>query len=155
MGNAVDYVEVLEGAPAKTYKKTHLGKVYIKWLDLYTDEEEDGHLQGVGDEETCYIELWTPRQIAHFESRNRNAIRNGWIAEKPMPKDAKIYTPNKLNTEEMDQIMSNFQLLKSRLPDITSKSTLQKLLERAEKANRPAATLEIIKTRLSEAQAGN
>lgn len=155
MGNAVDYVEILEGTPTKTYKKTHLGKVYIKWLDLYTDQEEDGHLQGVGDEETCFIELWTPRQISHFETRNRIALRKGWIEEKPMPKDAKTYTPNKLSAEEMDQVMSNYQLLKSRLPDITSKVLLQKLLTRAEKANKPAATLQLIKERLSEAQSGN
>jgi len=84
-----------------------------------------------------------------FKRANMLAIQDGLILETKEP-NWEFASPNAIDDEKAAEIVKNVFALKKALVDFTSETPVRKLLEQAEKQNRPQKTIKLITDRLAE-----
>lgn len=89
------------------------------------------------------------KELRDFIQANRYGLQNGLIVEVPEP-PMEIITPNSITDEQAEVIVKNYFDLKKRLPEITSESTLIKLLDTAKNLGRSQKTIQLILDRYEE-----
>jgi len=88
-------------------------------------------------------------KIRDFKRANKLAITEGLILSSKEP-DLDFDTPNMVDDEKAAEIVKNVFVLKKALAEMTSPTVVEKLLLEAQLQDRPAKTVKLIQTRLSE-----
>lgn len=88
-------------------------------------------------------------ELRDFKRANQMAIEDGLILATKEP-DWDIASPNAIDDEKAAEIVKNVFALKKALADFTGEVPIRKLLDQAEKQNRPQKTIKLIKDRLAE-----
>jgi hypothetical protein len=153
------YSMMATGEPIKVYRKTILGKVNVKTINPVEDKAEDIILHGNPDNrscETCFIEIWSDKELVYFLRANRKHLQEGVLVEDTKPRDTKIKkTVNNLPDEEIEKLVkAPFLKLKKLVEEMTTEAAVARVLREAEKQERPEKTVTFIRERLSEIQAG-
>jgi hypothetical protein len=145
-----------DGEPEKVYKKVIVGKVALRVIDNFTGEKAEVLIVGDPDNtdpDDLEISLWTPMEVRYFEKANKGLIEAGSIVEVSKKSKFEVDRVNALDDKALKELShSRYFTLVSRLDEITSETTLQRLLKIAEEENRPAKTLNVIKGKLEELQ---
>ena len=151
------YSAMQTGIPYKSYRKTILGKVEVKYLDPFEEKIGVILLQGHPNhnDETCFIDMWSEKEDAFFKKINANHIKNGVIipfnrASIPV---AESNPYNVLTDEELFDLLNNpfFKLQQAR-NKMTSQAPVYRLLTIAESEEKSEKIINHIKARLSELQ---
>lgn len=152
------YALMTEDKPLKVYKKGILGNVQIHVLDPFDQKPGVAILHGYPGDETTFVKLFSQKEVAFFEARNKWHIENNYLiqVEGELPKASEEPNPNKMSDEEaLSLVKGNYKTLESRVSEITSIATLSMLVQLAEEENRPAKTIEFLKSSLSKLQFGD
>ena len=88
--------------------------------------------------------------LRDFKRTNFNAIDNGLIIEVDEPLDVNSISPNSLNDADAAEAVKNTFVLKKVLASVTSPIPVRKLLNQAQKQERPSKTIKLIEKRLEE-----
>lgn len=99
-------------------------------------------------EENPFVSVDKER-LRDFIAANKLSITEGKLIEIPEP-PLVTQTTNSITDEEALLLVKNFFALRKKLPDITSETTLFKLLSVAKSNKRPEKTIELIQSRLEE-----
>lgn len=144
------------GTPLAVYRKTILGKVVVRILDPFSGKPNDVLIHGEpgktanDDLEVC---LWTPVEIKFFEKYNKSLIEKGSVVLVGQKSENTIDRTNSLNDQEITDLLSgNYAQLKSTVNQLTSETTLQRVLRIATEMNRPAKTIQMLQERIEEVQ---
>lgn len=87
--------------------------------------------------------------LRDFKIANKRTIIEGLIIQSDPP-NIDWETPNTISDDEANELVKQFLPLKQKLQQVTSVSTVVKLLEIAKKDERPPKTIKIIEARLAE-----
>lgn len=156
------YAAMQTGKPYKTYKKVILGKVFLRVLDPFNDDAIGVHLVGNPNknEEGCFFHVWNEKQDVFLQRMNKPHFKSGTLIEvkggQPKEEDADKKGYKDYTDEDIVEIAkSKFFALKSLLKDSDSEAFIYRILTTAEELERPEKTLDEIRKRLSEVQAGD
>jgi len=146
------------GVPEKVYRKVIVGKVVVRIIDPFSGKRTELLVEGdpkVTDPAELEVSLWTPLEVKFFEKFNKGLIENGSLVVAGSKSERIINFANALSDEELkDLVTDRYFTFKKRLGEITSETTVQRLLQIAKDVNRPAKTLQTIELRLEEIQQG-
>jgi len=148
-------------APYKTYKKVILGKVFLRALDPFSDEPVGIHLEGnpKSNDAGCFFYVWNEKQDVFLKRMNALHFEKGnmivWETQ-DVPEDAPEVKQYSDYTEaDIEEIAKyKFFKLQSTLKEANSEAFIFRILSKAEELERPEKTLDEIRLRLSEIQAG-
>jgi len=145
-----------KGEPERVYRKAIVGRVVARVIDPFSGGRADVLIQGVpGKEDNSNLEisLWTPFEVKYFEQYNKGLIENGSLVLVGSRSEFEVSHANALSDEQLEEVAKSpyFSLLKT-LKEITSETTLQRLLQTAKDMNRTSKTLQTIQLRLEEIQ---
>jgi hypothetical protein len=145
-----------EGEPEKVYRKAIVGKVVARVIDPFSGERAEVLIEGDPskvDKSELEISLWTPLEVSYFERFNKGLIESGSLVLANEQSKFKVDYNNALSDEQLEEIVTaRFFSMQKSLGQITSETTLQRLLDKAKEVNRPAKTIQEIETRLEEIQ---
>lgn len=82
MENDIEVFEAMQlGTPLKAYRKEIIGKLVVKALNPFDDTPMEVVLEGdpKKNEKGCFINLWSPKQVAFFERMNERFIQSGML----------------------------------------------------------------------------
>ena len=88
-------------------------------------------------------------KVKDFKRANKSLFERGMIIQIDEP-STDFENANMISDEKASELVKNIFKLKKVLQEITSVSTVVKLLEEAKEQNRPDKTMEMLKVRLSE-----
>lgn len=144
------------GAPLVTYRKAIMGRLVVRVLDPYRGIGSEVMLQGdprKTEPTELEVSLYTPLEVKYFEKYNRTLIEKGSLVPVSSAAELLVNRVNALSDEEIDTLVTaSYFTLTSKLAEVTSEVTLQRILEAAERLNRPAKTLNTIKARIATVQ---
>jgi len=146
------------GEPYKTYKKVILGKVFLRVLDPFDDKQIGIHLVGnpKRNDEGCFFYTWDDKQDVFLKRMNKAHFKNGTIIEtelKPKKSDQNEKLYSDYTEEDIEEIVkAKFFKLKEVLEDAESEAFVYRILTKAEELERPEATMDAIRNRLSDIQ---
>ena len=147
------------GVPEKVYRKVIVGKIIARVIDPFSGDRAEVLVEGDPrntDKSDLEISLWTPLEVAYFEKYNKGLIEKGSIVQVGEQSEFKIDRGNALSDEELEEVCTSpFFSMQKTLGQITSETTMQRLLEAAKRLNRPAKTLQEIELRLEQIQQEN
>ncbi len=147
-----------QGEPLKVYRKAITGKVIVKIIDEFSGDRAELLLEGdPKNTELSEIEvsLWTPMEVTFFERFNKSLIEKGSLIVADRKSEVEIDFSNAIDEEGIKELVTEpYFSMQKHLNNITSETTLQRVLEVAKQVNRPAKTLETIELRLEEVQQG-
>lgn len=151
------YSKMQTESPDAVYKKAILGGVWVKVINPFSGEPEDVLLKGKPkkNEEDCFVQLWSDKEVVFFERANKELIEKGYIIEWDKPvepeekeKDYSEYTEERL----VELVNAPFLKFKHELNEIDSEAVMYRLLETAQEEERPVKTIEHIEQRITELQ---
>ena len=145
-----------QGEPVKVYRKAIVGKVIAKVIDPFSGERAEVLISGDPkntDASELEVSLWTPFEVKYFEQYNKGLIEKGSLVLAQSKSEFKVNYSNALSDEQLVEIVSSpFFSMRKAINEITSETTIQRLLKAAKEANRPAKTVQEIELRLEEIQ---
>ncbi len=146
------------GIPYKTYKKTILGRVEVRYLDPFNKAPASTILKGnpSNNEEGCFIDVWTEQEDVFFKRANSALIESGQIIQfdrSKLSEESKINPYHVMSDEEYIKILNSpFFTLQQAVNKITAEAPLLRLLALAEQEEKSSKILNVIKGRLAEVQ---
>jgi hypothetical protein len=147
------------GEPEKVYRKAIVGKVIAQVIDPFSGSRTEVLITGVPgkvDNSELEISLWTPMEVKFFERFNKGLIENGSLVVASEKSELRVNYSNALSDEELAEVVtSKFFSMQKTLSEITSETTMQRLLAKAKELNRPSKTVQEIELRLEEIQQEN
>jgi len=147
-----------KGEPERVYRKAIVGRVIARVIDPYSGERAEVLIEGVpGKEDASKLEvsLWTPFEVKFFEQFNKGLIENGSLILVSERTEFQVDMSNALSDERLGEIVTSpFLSLRKSLREITSETTLHRLLKKAKDVSRPSKTVQEIELRLEEVQQG-
>ncbi len=111
------------------------------------------HQEPPFDYERDVIELYSDKEVKFFRQANRYLFSQGFLTEY-LGEAEPVDVTNMLTDAEVLEIAStrNVNQLNSRIKDLTSLVSVQRILNAAQEIGRPAKTLELIRKRLEDLQ---
>lgn len=152
---AANNIFLTAGDPVKKYATTVAHPITGWRLDPDTGRQIEFVLTSPSKDEFSYehevIELYGDKEVKFFIQRNKYLIESGLVKEFTGTTD-EVDTTNLLSDEEVMQIATIRQQpeLKERLAGMTSKITVQRVLNIAKEIGRPAKIIALIESRLAE-----
>jgi len=149
-----------KGQPEKVYRKAIMGKLVVKIVDPFSLSGDKAELLIEGDPNKVdasdiEINLWTPFEVQYFERFNKGLIEKGSLVRVDKPTDFVLKDTNAMSDEELKETATApFFTLTKTLSEITSETTLQRLLKTAKDLSRPSKTIQTIELRIEELQQG-
>lgn len=149
------YSAMQTGKPIKTFKKVVLGRVYVSVLDPFTEEPTGVMLYGdpKRNDDTCFIDIWSERDLLFFRKMNKTHLNNGYIleSERTTPPEGEeqpieTYTDDQLR----DVINKRFLGLQAVLNKIDSEAVLFRMVDLAKDMEKSSKIVDAIEARLSE-----
>jgi hypothetical protein len=124
-----DYSAMQQGKPYSSFKKTILGKLFVKVLDPFRREPSNIILKGSGD--NCVIDAWTIEEDLYIRRSNPEHIRNGYLIPYTRKETTEVVdNVNNLSDEEMINLLdSKFLALQAKVKKMTSVAPIFRLLE--------------------------
>jgi hypothetical protein len=145
-----------QGEPVKVYRKAIVGKVIARVIDPFSGERAEVLISGDPKNTAASeleISLWTPFEVKYFEQFNKGLIEKGSLVLAQNRTEFKVDYTNALSDEQLVELVTSpFFTMRKALRDITSETTLQRMLKTAKESNRPAKTVQEIELRLEEIQ---
>jgi len=149
------YSAMQTGKPIKTYKKVVLGRVYASVLDPFTEEPTGMMLYGdpKRNDESCFIDIWSERDLLFFKKMNKSHLMNGFIIEvardaPPVEDEQPIETYS--DEQLMEVINKKFLALQAVLNKISSDAVLFRMVDLAREMEKSDKIIRAIEARLSE-----
>ena len=146
------------GDPLKSYRKAVLGKVFIHIWNSFTESPEGILLSGKPTDDSAIFDVWTPKELAYFEAKNKRLITTGNIIKYARKKDTvrKEKSVEEYTDVELTAVLKKkYFSLRSFLDKVESEPVLFRLLNLAEEIEKPAKTVDAIRSKLAEVQANN
>lgn len=149
-----------KGVPIKVYRKAIVGKVIVRIVDPFSLSGEKAELLLEGapnkvDASEIEVKLWTDFEVKYFERFNKGLIERGSLVRVDKPTEFVLKDTNAMSDDELKELaVARFFALTKQLSEITSETTLQRLLKAAKDLNRPSKTIETIALRIEELQQG-
>lgn len=150
------YSAMQTGSPYKTYRKTILGRVYVRYFDPFLNKPDDKLMSGnpAANEEGCFFDVWSEQEDAFFKRMNANHLKDGVLipydrAKQPVTVEVNKY--NVMTDEELDELLNSpFFTLQSALNKMTSPAPVYRLKVIAEAEEKSKRLIEVIDARLAE-----
>lgn len=142
-------------SPYKTYKKTILGEVYANILDPFSELPTGVILRGnpVVNDETCFVDTWDAKSDIFFRRMNKRHFETGVLIETTRPEESKEVRVESFTDEQLVPIVHlKYYALQKEVNNITSEAVMLRLVNIAEKEERPEGTMKLLRSRLSEIQ---
>jgi len=145
-----------QSEPVVVYRKTHPARLAIRVLNPFTGQPEDAELKGLGRDAGCFIELYSQQEKQYFEKYNKIALERGDLVEDAKPRDIGVVkSENNLSDDEIEELVNKkFLGLKAVVDRMTSLSAVARVVEAAERADKPSKTLEYLRAKLSLLELG-
>ncbi len=141
--------------PVKKYVKTIPSKLGGVRFDASGKNQVGFILQSSPTGEFVYddevLEIYTDREDRAFRQMNKSLFTQGYLKEY-VQEAPELDTANMLTDNEVTEIasMRNIQQLTKRISELTSKFSVQRILDEANTIGRPAKTVAVIQARLVE-----
>lgn len=155
---AADFSAFQTEKPYKSYRKTTLGKVYVKILNPFNNLESMGLILSGEDNfsDTATVQVWNPKEDKFLRTANKKHFELGYLIEYNEPETKEVTEEEKFNNltdEELEKLVSSkFFTLQSSVNKMTSEAPLYRLLTLAEEREKSEKIVNLIKGRLSEVQ---
>ena len=143
-----------ETEPTHRYAKTIRSKIAGFRLDPLDNKQVPFLLTSVGDEfsyEDEVVELYSDKENRYFMQANKLFIANGYL--KPFNGTAApVAMDNIISDEDVERIAAirTPNQLKSKLAPITSKVSLERVVQAAREIGRPQSIINIIESRIKD-----
>ena len=150
------YSAMQTGEPYKVYKKTILGKVFLKVLNPFDGSVEGIILHGnpAKNQEGCFIEVWSEKEDVFLKRMNREHFKQGTVQawkRQPNIKKEKLYSEY-TDDDVKEIVMAKFMKLRSVLNKTESEAFVLRILDMAREMERSEKIIQEITARLSEIQ---
>jgi len=154
MANATNAV-IQGGKPIKTYRKGILGKVHIHVWNSFEEKPQGIILEGREGSEEAMYDLWNEKEVRFFEMMNKRQIETSYLVitdrDNINLEDKKISIFTDVELEKV--LRDKYFTLMHFLDEVDSEPIIFRLLTLAERIEKPAKTVDAIKSRLAELQA--
>lgn len=144
--------------PYKSYRKTILGQVYVKILNPFNTNEQQGLILS-GEDNTAdeaIMQVWTPKEDQFLRSMNKKHFELGYLVLYNEPEVREISEEEKFNTLDDKALTklanSKWFTLQAGLNKMTSEAPIYRTLKIAEELDKSEKVINLIKGRLSEVQ---
>lgn len=145
-----------KGEPERVYRKAIVGKVAAKVIDPFSGSRAEVLIEGAPgrvDASQLEISLWTPFEVKYFEQFNKGLIEAGSLILVETRSEMQVDHKNALSDEELEKLAkAPYLSMEKTLKEITSETTVQRLLKVAKELSRPSKTVQRIELRLEELQ---
>lgn len=144
------------GTPIKSYIKTILGKVFIKYWDSFEKKPAETLLEGDPRkaEEGCIIDIWTIDEDQYFRKANASHMATGNIITYARSTEQKERTIEEYSDEELKQIInSKFFTLQNVLNNTETIAVLFRIKNLAQEMEKSDKLIKAIEARIAEVQA--
>jgi len=150
------YALMMEQQPLEIYEKGILGNVQVHVLDPFDSKAGVAILHGYHGEPETYVQLWSKKEVAYFRVKNKKHIDMGFLVKlDKMPEKEEVVNENIMSNEEIIELVAKpFKSIEAKINKIDSEATLNRIVRIAEEENRPAKTMELLRSRLAEVQFG-
>jgi hypothetical protein len=154
---AADFSAMAE-KPYKIYRKTILGKVYVKILNPFNNLESQGLILSGEDNfsDSAIVKVWNPTEDRYLRTANKVHFEQGFLIEHSTAEDKEVTEEerlNKLSDEELEKLVSSkFFTLQASINKMTSEAPLYRLLAIAKEKEKSEKIISLITGRLSEIQ---
>jgi hypothetical protein len=161
MSDAQVFSAMQTGNPFRTYKKTILGKVYVKILDPFRAEsgaQADLILSGdpKKNHEGCFIDVWTEKEDVYLRRMNAPHFKEGILIpfdRSKNPAESNVNPYNVMTDEELFELLNSpFFKLQNAYNKMTSQAPVLRLLDMAEHEEKSEKIINALRGRLSELQ---
>ena len=155
---SADFSALQTEKPYKSYRKTILGQVYVKFLNPFNDIDPMGLVLfgKTNQEDTAIINVWTPKEDQYLRTMNKKHFERGYLVEYTAPEHRVVPEEEEYNTlsdEELNKLLSSkFFSLQAAVNKMTSEAPLYRLLVFATEQEKSEKIISLIKGRLSEVQ---
>ena len=150
------YSAMQTGRPLKTFTKTILGQVLVKYLNPFSEAQDELILKGQKGSDGALIDVWSQREEVFFRAMNRKHLSEGTIIEFERPEVSRMSEEERMNTlpdEELNKVLhSKFLSFQSGLNKMTSEAVVYRLLMMAREQDVSEKYIEHITARLAEIQ---
>ena len=161
MSDAQTFSAMQTGNPFKTYKKTILGKVYVKIIDPFkADQGVESDVMLHGDprrnDEGCFVDVWTEKEDVYLRRMNPSHFKEGVLiaydrTRHPVESDVNPF--NVMTDEELFELLNSpFFKLQNAYNKMTSPAPVMRLLDMAHQEEKSEKIIRALEGRLSELQ---
>ena len=159
MSDVQTYSAMQIGSPFRTYKKTILGKVYVKILDPFRAEQgvpSDIMLQGDPrrSDEGCFVDVWSEKEDVYLRRMNPSHFKEGVLisydrTKHPVESDVNPF--NVMTDEELFELLNSpFFKLQNAYNKMTSQAPVMRLLDMARQEEKSEKIIRALEGRLEE-----
>ncbi len=147
-----DYSAMQQGKPYSSFKKTILGKLFVKVLDPFSREPSNIILQGSG--ESGIIDTWSIEEDLYIKRSNPVHIKNGYLIQFTRKDDVVVEDNfNNLSDDEMiDLLSSKFLALQAKVKKMTSVAPIFRMLEIARGLEKSEKIIKYLEGELARVQ---